>query len=365
MSGRTKIIVASVLFVVIVGLSLFVGLNWNAVKSVVSAGEVFYTADDVKGAYDKGYTAAVGDRAAYETLIAGLRRTIVENEAAAKKKYDDMVAEYESKLDAINAELDVLISYIDLLESYIVDFDIDIGVGLDQLTLLDLQISAYNVIKNRLEAEISFYQSELAAVAGVGALQFELQSVNQQIGYIQAQLALPCSTSDFLVPPNIDMSFIDASAGYTSSWGNFGTSIEASEYSFARAQLGRDGWNDTYSVVNIVNTVNAFMALGHSVYSPNGDSHLVISGINASYLCYYYIYIVYNYPLYVQRRTILSNQLSALQSQVGSLESTIADYISRKAVADYVISKNTLSLSIVNEKLTLLIAKKNQIISEG
>lgn len=184
MNKVTKISIAT-LAVAFVGIIITViCLNINSIKAAAN-GAILYTYDDVLAANKSGYEEGLGRREYYESIIAELQQTIIDNEIAAQEKYDDMVAEFEKKIAALNAELARKVEYCWQLESYIINFNFDSTGSTTSLAALNLQLTAYETIKTNIKADIVHWTDVLSELPDVGELN------SKRDAYIVESVELP------------------------------------------------------------------------------------------------------------------------------------------------------------------------------
>jgi hypothetical protein len=355
MSNKVKIIIASVLFAVIVGLSVVFALNFDTVKDTVSANSFVYTYADIERSRQEGYLDGIGRKEYYESTISELNRIIIENKQTAQAVYDAMVEMYETEITRLTLEISRLDGYSRALEGYIIDLNIDFDGSINSLAALELQLSAYRTIKSNLLSDIAYYTSVLDNALDLTSAYSNLNEAVYRIENASLALASPCSFAPFtLLDTLVSSGVLGSTQGYTYGSYHFGNVLTQDEYEFAVVELNRfysDGYMYLPGNRSSVPIISPY-------FSSNGMNVYELGLATVYYPTYFSIYVDYYesavkaYEEYldvqVQRAVDLEYYISVYDyydNYIDTVESSVI-------IANYVIGVCNSSLDKINENIT-------------
>jgi hypothetical protein len=151
------------------------------------AGVKLYTADDIAAACAEGYETKKTELERLTATVESLRAQLISEQKAAEKRYNDMVADYEERLDGLQSEILRLNSYADALSDYV--FEITAGdLELDSVEALTAVLNLYETLLESAQASKASYESELGAMSDLVAEKAQLAVYNAELMQINHEI---------------------------------------------------------------------------------------------------------------------------------------------------------------------------------
>lgn len=169
--NKAKAILIGVVSLVIIILIILVCVRFTDAKAIATNN--YYTEEQLEEIRLEAFNEGLGDKEKYIREIEELKAEIIRVNNEWQEKYDNMVIHYEAIIADLHLQLQERQEYTRMLEKYIIESNDEFLDESNLLDVLELQLSAYKLIKTGGENDLKYWQTVLDNLPSLDVLYLE------------------------------------------------------------------------------------------------------------------------------------------------------------------------------------------------